>query len=53
MLKVRQKKRRIGELLTIASGIGIAVLGTLVNVPPLSYGGLCIMGLGVFSMFWY
>jgi hypothetical protein len=52
MLKVRQKKRRLGELITIASGVGIAVLGLIVNVPPVSYGGLCIMGLGVFSVFW-
>jgi hypothetical protein len=52
MLKVRQKKRRLGELITIASGVGIAVLGLIVKVPPVSYGGLCIMGLGVFSVFW-
>ncbi|HEY7109368.1 MAG TPA: hypothetical protein VH415_08075 [Nitrososphaeraceae archaeon] len=48
-----RRQRRLGELVTIASGIGIAVLGTLVNVPPVSYGGLCIMGLGVISFFWY
>ena len=53
MLKVRHKKRRLGELITIVSGIGIAVLGTVVNVPPVAYGGLCVMGLGVFSVFWY
>jgi len=23
-----------------------------VNVPPVAYGGLCIMGLGVISVFW-
>jgi hypothetical protein len=48
-----RKQRRLGELITIASGIGIAVLGSLTNVPPVSYGGLCIMGLGVLSFFWY
>jgi hypothetical protein len=53
MLKVKNKKRRLGELITIVSGVGIAILGLLSNVPPVAYGGLCVMGLGVFSVFWY
>ena len=38
-----RKQRRIGEALTIAGGIGIAIVGMLVSVPPVSYAGsLCI-----------
>jgi hypothetical protein len=47
-----KNQRRIGELITIVSGIGLAIAGLVVNVPPVSYGGLCIMGLGVISVFW-
>jgi len=42
----------VGELITICCGIALAVGGMIVNVPPLAYGGLCIMGLGVISVFW-
>ena len=42
----------IGEALTIAGGIGIAIVGMLVSVPPVSYAGLCVLGLGVVSIFW-
>jgi len=59
-------QRRVGELITICSGIAMAVGGVFVNVPPVAYGlggvfvnvppvaysGLCIMGLGVISVFW-
>ena len=47
-----RKQRRIGEAITIAGGIGIAIVGMLVSVPPVSYAGLCVLGLGVVSIFW-
>jgi hypothetical protein len=47
-----KNQRRMGELITICCGIGLAVGGLFVNVPPVAYGGLCIMGLGVISVFW-
>lgn len=45
-------QRRVGELITICSGIGMAIGGVFVNVPSVAYSGLCIMGLGVISVFW-
>ncbi len=45
-------QRRIGELVMIASGIGITVGGYTLGVFFLSYGGLAIVGLGVISVFW-
>ena len=47
-----RNQRRVGELIIICSGIGIAIAGMVVSVPPVTYGGLCIMGLGVISVFW-
>ena len=47
-----QHQRRIGEAITIASGIGVAVGGFALGVSFLAYGGLAIAGLGVFSVFW-
>jgi hypothetical protein len=47
-----KNQRRMGELITICSGIGLAIAGLVVSVPPVAYGGLCIMGLGVISVFW-
>ncbi|HXW11966.1 MAG TPA: hypothetical protein VD694_04330 [Nitrososphaeraceae archaeon] len=47
-----KNQRRMGELITICGGIGLAIVGFFVNVPPVAYGGLCIMGLGVISVFW-
>jgi hypothetical protein len=47
-----RKQRRIGEAITIAGGIGIAIVGLLVSVPPVSYAGLCVVGLGVVSILW-
>jgi len=47
-----RSQRRIGEAITIASGIGVAVLGGFLGVQFVSYGGLCIAGLGVVSVFW-
>ena len=45
-------QRRVGEAIMIASGIGITVGGAILGIPFLSYGGLAIAGLGVFSVFW-
>jgi hypothetical protein len=47
-----RSQRRVGEAITIASGIGLALLGTVLGVQFVSYGGLCIAGLGVVSIFW-
>lgn len=45
-------QRRVGEALTIASGIGVTLLGAFLGVNFVAYGGLCIAGLGVVSIFW-
>ena len=47
-----RKQRRVGEAITVAGGIGIAIVGLLVSVPTVSYAGLCVLGLGVVSIFW-
>jgi hypothetical protein len=55
MIKQRRRhlsQRRVGELITIASGIGVTVLGAVLGVNFVSYAGLCIAGLGVVSMLW-
>jgi len=48
----RISQRRIGEIITIASGIGVTILGAFLEVNSVAYGGLCIAGLGVVSLFW-
>ena len=45
-------KRKVAELIMIASGIGLAVGAGSVNVISLVYGGLAIFGLGIISVFW-
>ena len=50
--RILKNRRRVGEAVTIASGVGVAVLGLAVNVQPVSFAGLCILGLGIFSVFW-
>jgi hypothetical protein len=45
-------QRRVGEAITIAAGIGIAVLGAILGVNFVAYGGLCIAGLGIASIVW-
>ncbi len=45
-------QRRVGEAITIASGIGVTLLGAFLGVNFVAYGGLCIAGLGVVSIFW-
>ncbi|MDQ3884746.1 MAG: hypothetical protein M3239_06955 [Thermoproteota archaeon] len=47
-----RSQRRVGEAVTIASGIGVALLGSFLGVQFVSYAGLCIAGLGVVSIFW-
>jgi hypothetical protein len=50
--RLLRNQRRVGEAITIASGIGLALLGTFLGVQFVSYGGLCIAGLGIISMVW-
>lgn len=50
--RVLRNQRRVGEAITIVSGIGLGILGLVLNIPQISYGGLCIIGLGIFSIFW-
>jgi hypothetical protein len=50
--RLLRNQRRVGEAITIASGIGVALLGTFLGVQFVSYGGLCIAGLGVISIIW-
>lgn len=56
MIKQRRlrhlSQRRVGELVTIACGIGVTVLGAVLGANFVAYGGLCIAGLGVVSMLW-
>ncbi|MDQ3727730.1 MAG: hypothetical protein M3307_05785 [Thermoproteota archaeon] len=47
-----RNQRRVGETITIASGIGLALLGSFLGVQFVSYGGLCIAGLGIISVLW-
>ncbi len=47
-----KNQRRVGEGITIASGIGVTLLGYFLGIPFVGYGGLCIAGLGVVSVFW-
>jgi hypothetical protein len=50
--RLLRNQRRVGEAITIASGIGVALLGTFLGIQFVSYGGLCIAGLGVISIIW-
>jgi hypothetical protein len=50
--RLLRNQRRVGEAITVASGIGVALLGTFLGVQFVSYGGLCIAGLGVISIIW-
>jgi len=45
-------RRRVAEIIMIASGIGIAGSAGAMNITSLVYGGLAILGLGVISFFW-
>jgi hypothetical protein len=47
-----RNQMRIGEVLMLASGIGVAATGVSFGVIPLLYGGLAIAGLAIFSVFW-
>jgi hypothetical protein len=50
--RLLRNQRRVGEAITIASGIGVTLLGTFLGVQFVSYGGLCIAGLGIISIVW-
>lgn len=50
--RLLKSQRRVGEAITIAAGIGVTVLGAFLGVNFVAYGGLCIAGLGVVSIFW-
>ena len=50
--RLLRNQRRVGEAITIASGIGLALLGSFLGVQFVSYGGLCIAGLGVVYILW-
>ncbi len=50
--RLLRNQRRVGEAITIASGIGVTVLGAFLGVNFVSYAGLCIAGLGVVSILW-
>ncbi|HJU33502.1 MAG TPA: hypothetical protein VJ695_00115 [Nitrososphaera sp.] len=50
--RLLRNQRRVGETITIASGIGLALLGSFLGVQFVSYGGLCIAGLGIVSVIW-
>jgi hypothetical protein len=45
-------RRRVAEIIMVASGIAIAVGAGMMNITSLAYGGLAILGLGVISFFW-
>ncbi|HYZ96681.1 MAG TPA: hypothetical protein VE524_08810 [Nitrososphaeraceae archaeon] len=45
-------RRRVAEMIMIASGIEIAASAGAMNISSLVYGGLAILGLGVISFFW-
>jgi hypothetical protein len=47
-----RNQRRVGEVTTIVSGIGVTILGAFLGVPFVAYAGLCIAGLGVVSIIW-
>ncbi|MGI0037864.1 MAG: hypothetical protein ACRD99_05860 [Nitrososphaera sp.] len=57
MMKRRPRRflrtqRSVGEAITIAAGIGVTVLGAMLGVDFVAYGGLCIAGLGIASIVW-
>ena len=51
-LRFLRSQRRAGEAITIAAGIGITVLGAVLGINFVAYGGLCIVGLGIASIVW-
>lgn len=50
--RLLKNQRRVGEAITIVSGIGVTLLGAFLGINFVSYAGLCIAGLGVVSIFW-
>lgn len=47
-----KSQRRVGEVITVVSGIGVTLLGAFLGIDFVAYGGLCIAGLGVVSALW-
>jgi hypothetical protein len=47
-----RSQRRKGEAIIIGCGVALGILGLALSIPQVSYGGLCIIGLGIFSIFW-
>jgi hypothetical protein len=50
--RVLKNQRRVGEAAMIAGGIALSILGMQLGVQQVSFGGLCIIGLAIFSIFW-
>jgi hypothetical protein len=50
--RLLHNQRRVGEGITIACGIARAAVGAVLGIPFVAYGGLCVAGLGVVSIFW-
>jgi hypothetical protein len=50
--RILKNQRRVGEAIMIVSGIGVGILGVALGVQSISFGGLCVIGLGIFSIFW-
>lgn len=50
--RILRSQRRKGEAIMIACGVGLGILGLVLNIQQISLGGLCILGLGIFSIFW-
>lgn len=46
------RRRRLGEVIMIICGIGVAGVGSGIGDTALLAGGLAIMGLGIVSVFW-
>ena len=44
--------RRKGEAVTLVAGVGLGIFGLYLGIPQISFGGLCVIGLGIFSILW-
>jgi len=49
---MQKHQRRVGEAVMLACGASLAIGGVFSGVPYLSFAGLAIAGLAVFSVFW-
>jgi hypothetical protein len=50
--RILKNQRRVGEAVMIAGGVATGIVGLVLGVQQVSFGGLCIIGLGIFSIFW-